>query len=201
MVIIGITGSIGTGKSTIARLLKDKGAYVLNADQIAHQLLDSKTACFKGIVKAFGKEILAERQIDRKKLAAIIFTDGDAKKKLEAIIHPRVIRKIKSEIKRIKRQEESEVVVLDVPLLFETGLDKAADHNIVVTAKRNVQIERAAEHLHLSKAEVNRRIRNQWSLRDKVALADEVIDNSGSINQTKKQVNRLWQKILKMKKQ
>ncbi len=195
MFVIGLTGSLGTGKSTVARMFAKCGAKILDADVIARRQLYRGKKSSQRVVRIFGKDILTRGRIDRKKLAEIVFNDVKRLRELENIIHPEIRREIIQKLKQYKRAKKT--IVMDVPLLFEAGLDVFADQTMVVKAKKNIQIERAMKHLGMTKTEVLKRIKAQMSLREKIRRADVVIDNSGNLIQIKKQVQKIWEKILK----
>ncbi|MCR4336882.1 MAG: dephospho-CoA kinase [Candidatus Omnitrophica bacterium] len=195
MYVIGLTGGIGTGKTTVAKIFAELGAKVISADQLARQLIDKNGACFSAVVKGFGKNILADGAIDRQKLSQIVFNDSRKLKKLEKIIHPRVRKEISRFLAASARTKKYKVVVLEVPLLFEAGFDHFADLLVVVKARSAQQIQRAARSLGLSSKDVRQRIQAQMPMREKEILADVVIDNSGSSAATKKQVKQLWGEI------
>ena len=197
MLIVGLTGSLATGKSTVADMLRELGAKVLDADKMAHHLMRPGAPCFKSIVRSFGRGILGRGTIDRKKLASIVFNNGAALQKLEEIIHPRVIKKIKAELIRLEKAGRTQVVVIDAPLLMEAGLHRVADVIVVVKATQSQQIERAAKHLRITTSEAVRRIRAQMPLKEKVRLSDFVITNTTDLNQTRQRVQMVWFKLLK----
>jgi dephospho-CoA kinase len=189
--VIGLTGSFGTGKTTVAGLLREKGCKVVDADSIGHDLLKSGTTVYKKIAAYFGNAVLdKEKAIDRRALSHIVFADDEKLKALNAIIHPEIIKKIKSEISKVRKG----VVVLDAPLLLEAGLQGLTDKIIVVTATRANQIKRVQARLRLSKSAINRRLRIQMPLGDKVRMADFIIDNNGSLSDLKKQVEEIRRK-------
>ena len=192
MLIIGLTGSLATGKSTVASLFRDRGAKVIDADRIAHQLMKRNGNCYKAIVQKFGKGILTKGSIDRKKLAAVVFADSRKRKTLERIIHPAVTKEIRKSIELFKKRSSKGIVVLDVPLLFESGLDQYVDVIIVVKARRIDQITRAVNHLKITKKEAQRRIAAQMPLNEKIRRADIIIDNNQSKRKTKNEVDEIW---------
>ena len=200
MVVIGLTGSLGTGKSTVAGFFAGLGAVVLDADAIAHQLIGPRGACTGAVVKAFGSAILKGGNIDRRRLAAIVFHDPKKIKRLEGIIHPNVNKEISARLTEFKRDSQVQVVILDVPLLFESRLDRLVDYTVVVKAGRQNQMKRAVGKLRLSRGEALRRIRNQMPLREKIRRADIIIDNEGSLTKTYNQVKEIWQRIHRRKK-
>jgi dephospho-CoA kinase len=193
-IVIGLTGSFGSGKTTVAGIFKSAGAVVYNADTIAHRLTIPGKPAYKKIVSFFGRDILsANRKIDRKKLAGVVFINKDKLKVLEKIIHPEVIREIKKGIRKVK----AGIVVLDVPLLFEAGLQKISDKIVVVSIKPGKQVERIRrKNKEFSRSQILKRINAQMPLARKIALADFVIDNNGNLAKTKRQVaairRQLW---------
>ena len=195
MVVIGVTGGVGTGKSTVAKMFRELGAVVVDADAIAHQVMEPKRLAWRRIVDTFGEGILNEDQtIHRQRLASIVFTDAQRRKQLEAIIHPQVVRHIKQHLHRLKRNRRVKGVVLDVPLLIETGADRLVDALVVVTAPPDVQRERLARRYGVLEP-VEARIASQWELSAKVALADYVVDNANGVDVTRTQVKRIWQQL------
>ena len=194
--IIGITGSLCSGKSSVASMFARLGAKIVDADKIAHQLIEKHGVCFKRVIDAFGKDILNAQGIDRTKLANIVFKDKNKLKQLEDIIHPAVIKEIKKEIKNFKKTKDGKsVLALDVPLLFEAGLGRLTDFNIVVKASYEDRIKRAVCKLGISRADAVRRIKAQMPLRAKLPLADFVIDNNRSKQDTFSQVKIIWDEI------
>jgi dephospho-CoA kinase len=195
MLTIGITGGLATGKTSVASMFKKKGARVLDADKIVHELLDDPNI-LKQIAQMF--KLIKERRIDRKQLGQIVFYDPRKRKALEKILHPLVRQKMKKALKVLEKKEG--IVVLDVPLLFEAQFDRLCDLTIVVKASQVVQLKRAQRRLHITKAEALKRIQAQMPMAQKLRLGDIIIDNNKSFQNTQKQVNKIWQKIHQMKK-
>ncbi len=193
MLIIGLTGGFGTGKTYVASVFGSLGAREIDADRIAHKSIMRASPCYREVVSSFGKGILDRKgRIDRKRLASIVFSNKKELKRLNAIVHPYVIRRIKAKIRTAK---ESDIVVVDAPLLAEANLLCFVDKLVVVKAPREKQISRAMKRLGIGRKECMRRIRNQMPLYRKVALADYVIDNDGTKRETKKQVLKTWRMI------
>ena len=191
-IVLGVTGSFGSGKTTVAGIFRSYGAEIIDADRIAHSCIAGGTLGYKRICKAFGKDILKKnRTIDRVKLARIVFDNKGLLKKLNKIIHPEVIRIIRNKIKKSR----AKIIVLDVPLLLEAGLRRMVDKLIVVKIKRAEQLERIQRKFSFSREDILKRIKRQMPLQLKVRLADFVIDNSGTINRTKIQVREIWRKL------
>ncbi len=214
MVVIGVTGGVGTGKTTVAGMFKRLGAVVLDADEIAHQVMEPKRLAWREIVKTFGEGVLNDDQtVNRKRLAALVFRDEPSRRRLERIIHPRVLREIKARLHRLRRPSAAfrtpsrarvegrrarkvKVVVLDIPLLVEAGAHDLADALVVVTAPPDVQRQRLTAKFGWTDAETNARMDAQWDLSAKVALADVVVDNADGVETTRTQVKRLWNRLV-----
>ncbi len=191
MIVVGVTGGLATGKTTVAGMLAQKGARVLDADTIAADGMRPGQKIFKKVVRRFGPGVVTDGKIDRRALADIVFRDETQRRILEGIVHPYVAAELKKELNALRR-EKAEVVVLDVPLLFESGFDRMTDIAIVVKADRATQIARSMKRLSLPRGEAIRRIRAQMPIKEKMRRADIVIDNKGSSGETRKQVNRVW---------
>lgn len=194
-IIVGITGSYGSGKSTIAKMFSGPDTAIIDADKLAHKVILPGSKIYKKIIRVFGRGILGRRvkKIDRGKLAKLVFSDKRLLLKLNCLVHPEVISSIKREIKDSKER----VIILDAPLLIEAGLNKITDKLIVVKASRRKQIERICKKVSLNSKEALKRINMQMPLKDKLRLADFVVDNSGSLKKTKKQVGEIRRKIIK----
>jgi len=193
-IILGITGGFGTGKSTAAKYFKSFGAEIIDADRIAHDVIRPGTDAYRKIVKAFGPCMLDKNNfIDRKRLSVIAFDKKGSLIKLNSIVHPAVAKAIKQ---RIKHSLKS-VIILDVPLLFEAKLENLVDKIIVVKASFSHQLERLSGRTHLSEEEIKKRINSQLPLSVKVRKADFVIDNNGSLEETKKQLEQLRRRLWK----
>jgi len=187
-IILGLTGSFGSGKTTVAGFLRSYGAKIIDADKIAHSLIKPRTKIYKKIIDTFGKSILKKnRAIDREKLSKIVFNNKLSLKRLNKIVHPEVIRVINGQIKN----SPGRVIVLDVPLLIEAGLEKIVDKLIVVTITREKQIKRISRKTGFNRQDTLKRIKAQVPLRNKVRLADFLIDNNGTVLETKKQINQI----------
>jgi len=193
--LIGVTGSFGSGKTTVARMFESHGALRIDADAIAGSLLKPGNAVYRRLIRNFGKAILKKgrRQIDQRKLSGIVFSHRSLLRKLNRIMHPEVIRSIK----KIVRTCRNKIIILDAPLLIEAGLADFVDRLVVVKARRDRQIQRIRRKAGLSQDEILARIRAQMPLKNKVRLADFVIDNNASMVKTRKQVTlirRMWWK-------
>ena len=192
--VIGLTGGIATGKSTVARILASLGAYVINADKIGHNILDKNKDAYNAVINEFGESIVKENgKINRKKLGKIVFSDKNKLKKLENITHPYIIKEIEKETK--EKVKEYKHLVLDVPLLFETGLENIVDVSWVVVCSYEKQIERITKRDGLSKKEAKKRIETQMETKKKIKLADFVIYNNGTKEVLNNKVIKKWKKI------
>lgn len=200
MLTIGLTGSLATGKSTVASMFEKLGAKVVNADQIAYSATRPGGKCFRPIIKTFGAAIVKGGFIDRKALGKIVFKNRAKLKKLESIIHPVVRQEALKKIKQYKKGGKTAVVILDVPLLFEAGVNRLTQFDIVVKAPQKKQIQRATRKLKISSRDVLKRIRNQMPLKNKIFLADFVIDNGKTLSETQKQVENIWTLLQQKKK-
>ncbi len=187
--VIGLTGNIATGKSTVSRMLEDLGACVIDADQVAHRLMRVGSAVHKAVVDRFGPHVLApDGEIDRQKLGEIVFSDPAALRDLDALTHPRV----REEVKRLVAGCRCPVVVVEAIKLLESGMHEDCDAVWVVTAPRAVQVERLMQRSGLSQAQAELRVDAQGSQEEKAARADIVIANGGSLECTRLQVERAW---------
>ena len=190
---MGLTGGIGSGKSTVARMLAERGAVVVDADQISRELVEPGGAALAELVTEFGPRILqADGSLSRAELAAMAFSDPRATERLNAIMHPLIGAEAQ---RRINDEPEAAVVVYDMPLLVETGQADLVDLVVVVDVPEEVQIDRAVRLRGLDEADVHRRMSVQASRADRLARADVVIDNSGGLPQTHEQVDQLWDRL------
>ena len=193
MLVIGVTGGVGTGKSTVAKMFGDLGARVIDADALAHEAMRTGSVAWRRIVEDFGEGILhPDRSINRQALGGIVFTDEDARRRLEDIIHPQVLKAIKRQLHAWKKNGRDLMVVLDVPLLLEAGLASMVDVVVVVRADPAAQHARLMQQRDWSEAEIQRRTGAQWSLADKEEHADAIVENSGTLADTRRQVRQLW---------
>ena len=193
MIRIGLTGGIGAGKSTVAELLRRRGAVVIDADAIARELVEPGGPALDKLVDAFGPGILAaDGSLSRGELARLAFADPSATERLNAIMHPLI--RAESQ-RRLESAAGSAVVVYDMPLLVETGQQDLVDAVLVVDVPEAVQLERAVGSRGLDEHDVRRRMAVQASRAERLASADHVIDNSGSPEDTERQVQEMWDAI------
>lgn len=192
--IIGLTGSIASGKSTVSNMLKELGLPIVDADQVARQVVEPGTETLKEIAEAFGEDILTEKgELNRPKLGAIVFNDEEKRKMLNNIIHPAIRREMLRQRDELVANGEK-TVIMDIPLLFESKLQHFVDKIIVVTVTEDVQLNRLMERNQFSEEEAMSRIRSQLPLSVKEKGADAVINNNGSMEETKKQLLEILRK-------
>lgn len=192
MLLVGLTGGVATGKSTVARIFKQCGAVVIDADLLAREVVEPGKPAWKEIVTTFGKSVLnSDRTLNRHALGAIVFRHPAKRLVLERIIHPRVAREQKRLTRQAAQNNPKAVVIYDVPLLFEAGIDTRVDTTIVVTADRETQITRLKKRNGLSRADAIRRIKSQMPLSKKVRLADYVIDGTLPLSRLRKHIAQL----------
>lgn len=190
---IGLTGGIGSGKSTVANMLADHGAVIIDADAIARELVEPGEPALAELVTEFGPRILREDgTLKRGELAALAFSDARGTERLNAIMHPLI--RAESE-RRISTAGDEAIVVYDMPLLLETGQQEVVDLVVVVDVPEEMQVERAVGQRGLDEADVRRRMQVQVTRSDRLAAADIVIDNSGDLSRTQQEVDRLWQRL------
>ena len=199
--IVGLTGGIVGGKSTVASMFRDLGAKIIDADRLGHSVILPYKSAWKKIVKLFGKDILRnDLTINREKLGKIVFADQGFLKKLNEITHPEIIKLIQKEINlaRAKTQNQEKILITDAALIYETKIDRLMDKVIVVYIEEDEQIKRLIKRNNLSKDEALQRIKSQIPMKEKIKMADYVIDNSSSLDKTKKQVEKIWQELISL---
>ena len=190
--VLGITGSFASGKTTVAKMFKELGVFVIDVDKIYHQLIKPKGPVYKRIVDSFGVAILKKNmEIDRIKLGKMVFGKKELLENLCKITHPAIIKKIEDELYNLNKMKNKNIIAIDAPLLIEAGMDKRVDKLIAVKIKRQLQFLRSKKKRGLHGAELIARIKSQIPLAKKIKLADYIIDNNGSLEQTLKQVKAI----------
>jgi len=193
MKTIGLTGGIGSGKSTVSQILSELGAKVLDADKVGHQCYQPGTGTWQDVVDAFGQGIVApDGSIDRKKLGAIVFGEPEALIRLNRIMHPRMYDIMADRIEEYRR-DGVEVVVLEAALLFEAGWTPLVDEIWVTVASEPTVVQRAMERTGLPEEQILSRIRSQLSVEERIKKADLVIHNDGSFDELRKKAEELWE--------
>jgi len=197
MIIVGLTGNVGTGKSTVANLFKDLGAYVIDWDELARKATRPQSRAWKEIAEYFGKGILNDNlAINRQKLADIAFSDQEKLAKLNQIIHPKVFEEDERITNEIKNDDPDALIIKDIPLLFELTHPISVDKIIVVSASEQTQLRRLEEK-EMSQKDARNRMKSQLPLGEKIKSADFVINNDGTPEQTKRQVEEIYSLLRK----
>lgn len=193
--VIGLTGGIASGKSTISSILKAVGWPVIDADLIARQIVMPGSKGLEQIVNRFGPQMLnSDGTLDRKKLGKMVFDDPKKLSDLDKIEHPLIQEAIDSQLDEFKKQHLP-VVVLDVPLLFETGMDEECDLTVLAVVDQATQLKRLMKRDQISKMDAVKKISSQMSLKEKMQRADVIIDNNGTLEQTRSQVAELVDRV------
>jgi dephospho-CoA kinase len=193
MLVAGLTGGIATGKSTVAGMLAEFGAFIIDADRLARDAVEKGMPAYARVVAHFGHGILLpDGTLDRKRLGEIVFSSAEEKKTLEEMVHPWVKEETARRLERIRQNEPLSVAVLDVPLLFESEMTAGLAEIIVVYAPEAMQIRRLMARDHLTEADALARIRSQVAIEEKKHLASIVIDNSGSLADTRRQARQVY---------
>ena len=197
MLKVGLTGGIASGKSTVSEAFARLGAKVLDADKVAREVVLPGQPAWVKLQQAFGPEFfLPEGEVNRSKLRKLVFADPEQRGKLNAIVHPEVMKEINRRFEQLTTSAQNAVVVVDVPLLLEVKVAHRFDRVIVVYVTESVQIKRLRQRDGLSLAEARRALSTQMALNKKVEYADYVIDNSGTLVETQAHVDKVWQELL-----
>ena len=197
MLVLGLTGSIGTGKSEAARYMAELGASVISADQVGHEAYTPHSEAWDRVVETFGEEILqTNEEIDRQKLGAIVFSDPSHLAKLNEIMHPRMARMVSEKIE-VLRGQGVRVVVVEAALLFEAGWDSLVQETWVTDSPEESVIERLRERNGLTEEEARKRISSQMDRSERLERADYVVDNSGDVAQLEAVIDELWNSRVK----
>jgi len=199
MLIVGLTGGVASGKTAVSRVLKEEGAYIIDADQIARELVQPRKPAWKEIIRAFGQEILQEDgSIHRKKLAGRVFADVKQRKRLNRILHPRIRKEMDRRAKEIGQRDPEAIVVIDAPLLVDLGNHRQMDKLIVVTSTWTQQIERLKDRDGANPEEALKIVSSQMPLEEKLKFADFVIRNEGSLEETKRKAREVFRELRKV---
>jgi dephospho-CoA kinase len=199
MIVIGLTGGIGTGKSEAARILQDLGAVVINADQVGHSAYTPHSEIWSEVVQAFGRDILdTNDEIDRRKLGAIVFSDSAQLERLNRIMHPRMARMVQEQIDGL-RENGAPVVVVEAAVLFEAGWDSLVDEVWSTAAPEETVVARLVVRNGLPEDEARKRINAQMSSAERAARSQAVVDNSEDIIRLREAVQALWETRVEVK--
>jgi len=194
MLLVGLTGGIGAGKSTVAAMLEARGARVIDADDLARRAVRSGTAAFDRIVERFGGGVVgADGELDRAALASIVFADSERRRELERFTHPEVARMLQEALEPLRSTDD--VVVYASPLMVESGMTDACDVVVVVASPVEEQLRRVGAQRGMSESDVRARMAAQASDGERVAAADVILDNGGTIQELEAQVDGLWRDL------
>lgn len=197
MLNVGLTGGIACGKSTVSQMFVRLGGHLIDFDRLAHDVQEPGKPAWQDVVNYFGEEILQpDGRIDRNRLGAVVFNDARKLQKLNEFVHPRVYEAWRHRLDSITAREPHAIVFSDVPLLFEGRMQHLFDLTILVMIDPGEQIERLMARNNISRSDAGLRLSSQMPIRDKVALADMVIDNSCAMEDTEKIVARVWRNLL-----
>ncbi len=198
MIVVGVTGNMGSGKTTVSRMLRDMGAEVVDADQLAREIVQPHRPAWRELVAEFGSSILREDgTIDRRRLARMVFADAERLRRLNEITHPRIIEEIDARIRAARRRGDTRVLVIDAPLIIEAGMVSMVDRIWLVRADQEVRMQRLLQRGEYTRSEIRDRLRAQMPENEQLRYADAVIDNSGCIEETRRQVRALWEELCK----
>ena len=196
MVKVGLTGGICTGKTTVGLMFVDLGCRLIDSDRITHELFEPGEKVYEAVVAAFGQRIQdGEGRIDRSVLGEIVFNDPDRRQRLNDLVHPAVIERQKEFLESVGAEDPTSVAIVDAALMIEVRTYKNYDRIVVVTCTPGQQRQRLGERFPLSDEEIEARIASQMPLGEKAGYADFVIDNSGSLEETRRQVGEVYEKL------
>jgi dephospho-CoA kinase len=196
LILLGVTGGIATGKSTVTGMLEEMGARLIDFDVLSRVVVKPGKPAYEEIVSFFGKEVLlADKTLDRKKLKEIIFQDLERLRKLESFTHPRIWDEFLLQIEGYAREKEPFIIQVAVTLLIETNMQSLFDHLLMVYVPAEVQLKRLIERDNISQGLAGNIIRSQMSVEEKKGYCDLIVDNSGSLEQTRQQVEEIWRKL------
>ncbi|MDY6987527.1 MAG: dephospho-CoA kinase [Thermodesulfobacteriota bacterium] len=196
---LGVTGGIATGKTVVADLLQELGAGLIDLDLIARRVVEPGTPGLKEIIDYFGKEVLQQNgTLDRKRLSKIVFQDADKRKRLEEATHPFIFEELLREVNDVTEKDQEAIIQVVVPLLIEKNAQSLFDRVVVVYIPQGLQIERLTKREGISKQEAANMLKAQLPIDDKLEHADFVVNNEGSLEETRRQVEEMWQALRKI---
>jgi len=196
--VVGVTGGIASGKSTVSRMLEDSGAPAVDFDVLARQIVEPGKPAFKEIVALFGEGVLeGDGRLDRKKLAGIVFADEGKRKALENMTHPRIVEAFLDRVAGITRRDPRAIIQAVVPLLFEVNLRHLVHKVLLVYIPREMQIERLMKRDGITREAAESILKAQLPIDEKLGYADFIIHNEGTLEETRKQVEKVWEELKK----
>ena len=194
--VVGLCGAVGSGKSAVAHIMRDLGAWVIDADAIAHEMLED-VEVKQSVTLRWGHGVLDERgRVDRRKLGKKVFDSGEELRELEKLIHPRVRTRMLKDIEAARRDPQTSAIVIDAPLILEAGLDSWCDTLVFVDAPRPVRIARVARRHGWDQDEMDRRERAQLPLEEKRKRADHVLENASSMDELRRRVEEIYPRLV-----
>jgi len=197
MLNVGLTGGIGCGKTTVAKMLADKGAQVIDFDILTHRVQEPGQAAWRAIIDRFGEGVLnADRSIDRTRLGSVVLADPEKLRQLNDIVHPIVLAEWRRQLAEIKKGRPEAIVLSDVPLLIEVGLEGLFDLVLLVYASREDQIRRIMQRNGFSRDEAERRLSVQMDIDEKLKHADIVVRNQASLARTREDLDQIWKELV-----
>lgn len=200
--LVGVTGGIASGKSTVARMLEELGAPVIDFDALSRSVVEPGKAAWKDIVAYFGEQVLLEdKTLDRKKISEIVFRDPEKRKKLEGFTHPRIYEDFRRLVKEYTQKDPEVIIQVVVPLLIEANLQYLFHKLLLVYIPQEKQIERLIDRDKISREMAQNILTAQLPIDEKKGYADFIVDNSGSLEETKRQVGEVWQKLKKFQEE
>ncbi len=200
-ILLGVTGGIASGKTAVSEILEELGAPLIDLDVIARQVVEPGTVALENIIDYFGKQVLHEDEsLDRKKLSNIIFQDMEKRKKLESFTHPPIFEEFFKQVDEIAKKTPGVIIQVSIPLLIEENLQFMFDKIVVVYISQEQQMERLALRDGLNQADAANMLKSQLPIDEKVGYADFVINNENSIEETRRQVEEMWQELKKIQK-
>ncbi len=202
MIVVALTGGIASGKSTVARMFSELGAVIIDHDRLARSVVEPGKPAWRDIADWFGREVLnPDDTVNRAALASVVFTDPTRRKQLESFVHPRILREEEALTAEIGERDPHAVVVVDIPLLFEVGLNSRFSRIILAYAPADVQLRRLMARDGLSREGALNRLKAQMPIEEKVSRADYVINNNGSTAETRIQVAKVFEELVRIEAQ
>ncbi|OGP71915.1 MAG: dephospho-CoA kinase [Deltaproteobacteria bacterium RBG_16_50_11] len=194
--LLGVTGGVASGKTTVVRMLEQLGAPVIDFDLLSRNVVEPGKPAWKEIVAYFGEQVLLEdRTLDRKKLSEVVFRDSEKRKKLEGFIHPRVFEEFIKLVKEYTSRDPNAIIQVDVPLMIEINLQYVFHKILLVYMPEKMQIERLMKRDRISEEMARNMIRSQLPIEEKKGYSDFIVDNSGTLEETQRQVVKIWEKL------
>jgi dephospho-CoA kinase len=196
MLVVGLTGGVASGKTTVSEIWREEGAYIIDADQIARELVQPHTPAWNELKKVFGEEIFEkDGTLHRKKLGALVFSNPQKKNILNQILHPRIKKEMERRLKEIGQRDPEAIVVIDAALLIETGDYREMDKVIITTSTKRQQIERLRKRNGINPEEARRILSSQMTFEEKLKVADFVIRNEGSLEEIRRMAKKIFQEL------